>query len=843
MKKLNVSRTRELDLCVSCEICKAICPKDAIMMEYKFGQFLPKVDYEKCIECSLCLELCPGIDIYPLELRDKDNLNNIIHSHYLECYTAYSNDPKIRKNSTSGGLITNLAIELIKDKKFSEVFVLDFNNFNMQSAKLKPTSNINKIFNSAKSKYIPASVYEIIKNLKREDQKKYIIIGTPCLLYGIKKFIKKYKIPEKNLLFLGLFCSSTLNFNILRYFEDNYAKLNEKMIKFQYRTKEKYGWPGHSKIYFDSGRSEIIDRTVRMRLKRYFTLNRCLFCFNKLNRLADISCGDCYIKKKSSINGKSTVIVRTKKGKEIFEKYAYLFALEKETIEEIRKSQNIMRKKDNLIYAKIFAKKKKIYLENNLNYKVNTKAHKRLLKLQKYIKWGKYYKFNKIKFNFFLSNVFSRFKAIINIIIKKARYYLLPLYLFFEGFLIYKKKRKTLFEKKRTNIVIFSGNFFNEGSQAMTLIVVDHLKKKFPKKKFYHFSYSYTDFEKSQKEKNKYKINLLPWTIDIKLKHLIPFRLFIKDSKYNYLINKTRVVIKKANFIIDLSGYALSSQWGRTGWIKYLLNLIIAKKYSVPYYIFPQSIGPFDYPMKYKIFLYPLLNWYLKYPEKIFVREMEGFRDLLRFTKGNIEKSYDIVLQHDWCNLFNIFNKNVKLKTIDIKPNSVGIIPNVRVIERADPNEIYLMYHSIIKNLIDAKKIIYILWHSQKDLIICKKIKNLFPENKSVKIMDENLNSIELENIIKKFDFVIASRYHSIVQAYKNNVPGIVIGWAVKYYELLREFDQLYYHFDIRKNLNLDEIIKRLDKMIENFRNESKKIKNKMNVIKKKKSPFDIFNN
>lgn len=410
MEKCNVTRTRELDLCVSCEICVLTCQVGAITMKYLLGQFIPEVNKDKCIMCGHCLETCPGIDIYPSELRERKHDSNIIYGDYIESYTAYSNDTQIRKNSTSGGLITNLVIKLIRDKIFDSVFILEFDTFNQKPARLKATYDINTIFNSAKSKYIPASVYGVIKTLKKKNKKKFIIIGTPCQIDGIKKFIKKYKISETTLLFLGLFCGYTLNFNILRYFEDNYAKSDEKMIKFDFRTKEKYGWPGHSRIYFDSGRNGIINRKVRMRLKRYFKLNRCLFCYDKLNRLADISFGDCYIKNKMDLNGKSIVIIRTENGKEIFDKYASFFTLEEEEIEEILKSEGILKNRKNLYYARIFSKEKNIYTKNELNYRIDYKAKKNLLKLQKDVKLGKFYKLNKIKLRLYL----RKFKPIIN---------------------------------------------------------------------------------------------------------------------------------------------------------------------------------------------------------------------------------------------------------------------------------------------------------------------------------------------------------------------------------------------------------------------------------------------
>ena len=106
-------------------------------------------------------------------------------------------------------------------------------------------------------------------------------------------------------------------------------------------------------------------------------------------------------------------------------------------------------------------------------------------------------------------------------------------------------------------------------------------------------------------------------------------------------------VLENADFFIDVSGYALSSQWESLRSFNYILNIMIAKKYSIPYYIFPQSLGPFNYPSKHKILLFPLFKMYLKYPSKIFSRENAGVTYLHKFTKKNVETNCDIVLNKE----------------------------------------------------------------------------------------------------------------------------------------------------------------------------------------------------
>jgi len=390
-------------------------------------------------------------------------------------------------------------------------------------------------------------------------------------------------------------------------------------------------------------------------------------------------------------------------------------------------------------------------------------------------------------------------------------------------------------QKRLSNIIIMGGSYNgNKGSQAMTFTVVDQIKRKFPDTDIYLLS---KHAVKRNNTKRDYSFNILYIDLKTKIRLLIRKKLFFaRKIKYNSLENILTKVIENADRFIDIRGYSLASNFPPHSSINYILNIMIAKAFAIPFYIFPQSIGPFDYPFKYKIILYPLFKLYLKYPTKIFLRENEGLRYVRIFTKSNVERSYDLVLQNDGYLLANIYRdgNNIQFKFIQIDQNAVGIIPNLRIIERINPDEFYQIYKVLINQLLDAKKIVYILRHTVEDLEICKNIKQLFPSNENVRLIAKNLTCIELENTLKQFNFVIASRYHSIIHSYKNEVPGLIIGWATKYFELLKSFDQQDYFFDIRKGVNIDIISKKLEKLLRNYENERNKLVENMILIKQK---------
>jgi colanic acid/amylovoran biosynthesis protein len=349
------------------------------------------------------------------------------------------------------------------------------------------------------------------------------------------------------------------------------------------------------------------------------------------------------------------------------------------------------------------------------------------------------------------------------------------------------------------------------------------------------------DFERPEDVKQIYHFDFLPWTPKERVRLL--FGSIIKDNgrhacKHIEIIK----VLQEACFIIDISGYALSSEWPFSTSLGYIINIMIAKKYSIPFYIFPQSFGPFDYSWQQKLILYPLLKRYLCYPRRIFMREKVALEYAWKFTKTNVELSRDIVLQNTEYNLSNIYSKKMSFKEVSIIPKSVGIIPSVRVAEKISQNLFYTIYKSMIDLLIVNDINVYILGHSEQDTKICREIENLFKNNERIKFIKYDLNAIELEKVLEKFNFVIASRYHAIIHSYKKGVPALILGWAQKYFELVQEFDQTAYYFDCKEKIDLDDLNNGLNRMIENQASEKKKIMGKAKSFSNN-SIFDILEN
>ena len=66
---MNIHNPSAIRDCTSCQVCAAVCPKDAItiVLDEK-GFYRPVID-DKCVDCSLCTKVCYKYN--DIEISDK----------------------------------------------------------------------------------------------------------------------------------------------------------------------------------------------------------------------------------------------------------------------------------------------------------------------------------------------------------------------------------------------------------------------------------------------------------------------------------------------------------------------------------------------------------------------------------------------------------------------------------------------------------------------------------------------------------------------------------------------------------------------------------------------------
>ncbi len=314
----NVANVVEDGLCTGCGTCAGICPAGAILMDVSEGLLLPKIDLEKCTSCGLCLECCisPNVDFGDLNSKVFGKLpEDPLLGNYLACYVGHSTDREVRYNSSSGGLVTQLLLFALEKGIIDGALVTRMG----KNKPLEPEPFIartsEEVISASKSKYCPAAVNEVVKQILKEDGK-FAVVGLPCHLWGIRAAETVFeKLKDKIVLHIGLFCGHTVNFMgtdlLLKKF-----RLNPRdIVELDYRGN---GWPGSMSIRRKDGKN------LTFKFNRgwyaywnvfspfFFAPIRCMMCHDQFSEFSDISVGDAWLPELRGKNaGESILITRT----------------------------------------------------------------------------------------------------------------------------------------------------------------------------------------------------------------------------------------------------------------------------------------------------------------------------------------------------------------------------------------------------------------------------------------------------------------------------------------------------------------------------------------------------
>lgn len=351
--KNNISRKEdEINYCTSCQLCSAVCPVNAIEIKLDTeGFYKPIVNEEKCIDCGKCVSVCNKYD------------NSIVMSdeHKKVC-AAKSKDKNILLNSTSGGIGTHLAEQLIKEGYKIIGVTYNYKSDTAENIIIEKAEDLYKIQGS---KYIQShseKIYkEIFKNLKDE---KYAVFGLPCQIYGIDRYLKKIN-KREDFILVDLFCHGCPSLNLwTKYLNFTKQKYNLSEIeKIEFRSKKK-GWHEFIISILDKKGQKFISKNEQDGFFRLFFSNKILnkSCYEcKLRstlNYSDIRLGDYWgAEYDLDTEGVSAVVLVTEKGKEIFEKLKNEIKIKESNLNDVIKAQS---------YEK--------------NYKLNEKERENILK-------------------------------------------------------------------------------------------------------------------------------------------------------------------------------------------------------------------------------------------------------------------------------------------------------------------------------------------------------------------------------------------------------------------------------------------------------------------------------
>ncbi|MHA7819576.1 MAG: polysaccharide pyruvyl transferase family protein [Erythrobacter sp.] len=385
-------------------------------------------------------------------------------------------------------------------------------------------------------------------------------------------------------------------------------------------------------------------------------------------------------------------------------------------------------------------------------------------------------------------------------------------------------------------VIITGIQMRNKGSQAMFLSLYSGVKA-------IHKDCEVIGFAFKTDAPEQYAFKLLPHDDYTRLVfkhglHRIPLlaplltriaSLVRKTSKWDGKIAEMDKALREADAVLDASGYTLGSGWSREGGAYLLDTIRMAKRYGTKVVLMPQSFGPWDWGRDDDAQFLEEVKEELSYCTRIYARETEGYECLTALGLDNVELSADMVIREKpFPEPGEIFVSD-KPRDIDYpERGSVGFIVNENLFRIGDPAAVRSLYARILDKLIEKGEKVYFLNTSTADLELTEQILSETRNRDKVSVITGDYSSPELIDMISRFKYVVASRYHSIVFAYRTGVPAIIFGWAVKYTDLATHFGQQDYVFDVR-DPGVDKIIGKIDEMGEKHEQESQRIKQGLN--------------
>ncbi|WMJ85819.1 Coenzyme F420 hydrogenase/dehydrogenase, beta subunit C-terminal domain [Anaerocolumna sp. MB42-C2] len=244
-------------------------------------------------------------------------------------FGAYHKDDVIRMDSSSGGVFSAIAIEIINKEGYIFGANLRTDN-NIYSCEHIMCTSVQELEKLRGSKYVPSKIgdtFKQIEKLLKED--KYILFcGTPCQVAGLISYLgKKYE----KLYTIDFICHGVPIPYLLKKVigEDN----NKKVISAVDFRNKKQGWQNYafSVEYTDGLKSYQLGREskyMQLYLSDMYLRPSCYTCnYRSTNRFSDITLGDFWgvesfknITNEDMFKGISVVVINSEKGLQIFHK-------------------------------------------------------------------------------------------------------------------------------------------------------------------------------------------------------------------------------------------------------------------------------------------------------------------------------------------------------------------------------------------------------------------------------------------------------------------------------------------------------------------------------------------
>ncbi len=316
--------------CSGCGLCAGICPVNCLHIYNGFG----KIDEDKCIKCGLCYYVCPRtylpVKILNMvqetvsEIKDYSNIG-----YYREAYSARTKVKEIADVCQDGGISSTCILYLLNNKKINFAVGAKMSN-TLWRPEAFLIKNKEDIISTAGTKYVNNPNLQVFNQSNLKD-KKIAVVGVPCQMQALlKSKIYNIGIPSlQNIEYrIGIFCMESFSYESL-------LKICNKLNVDIQNTRKMDINKGKFFVYTHKGEE------LNVPIKEISNLARedCEICYDLTSESADISIGSI-----GSPSGWNTVLIRTEKGKNLYNELINSDLIESKPIEQVKPGLPMLQK-------------------------------------------------------------------------------------------------------------------------------------------------------------------------------------------------------------------------------------------------------------------------------------------------------------------------------------------------------------------------------------------------------------------------------------------------------------------------------------------------------------------
>ncbi len=315
---VDIARQR---LCTGCGACAYVCPEQRVRLVDLPGEGLrPTIAPGGCEGCTACVAVCPGLGIaHPTARQDAPLINDLAQSWgpVLEVWEGHAADPELRRNGSSGGLASALALYCLEEGGMRGLLHVGSDDQARYRNRSVFSTTRDELLDATGSRYAPASPCDRLQAIEQAGGP-CVFIGKPCDVEGLRKAQALRPLLDVNVgVAIGIFCAGTPStqgtLDLLRLHGIDPGQVQE----LRYRGR---GWPGSFAVRLkgDGAWRELATYAEAWGFLQKYRPYRCHLCPDGTSEFADIACGDPWYRAvEDDEPGLSLVVVRTERGRAI----------------------------------------------------------------------------------------------------------------------------------------------------------------------------------------------------------------------------------------------------------------------------------------------------------------------------------------------------------------------------------------------------------------------------------------------------------------------------------------------------------------------------------------------